>query len=104
MLKEISTIFTQIVGYGILMLEVIGAAMILVNGVRALILCLKNERKKSRLVMAEGITQALSFLLGSEVLHTIVAPDWEEVGLTCAILLMRAGVMMLLQWERKTGE
>ena len=104
MLKEISTVFTQIVGYGILMLEVIGAAMILVNGARALILCLKNERKKSRLVMAEGITQALSFLLGSEVLHTIVAPDWEEVGLTCAILLMRAGVMMLLQWERKTGE
>jgi len=41
-------------------------------------------------------------LLGSEVLKTIVAPGWTDIGMTCAIILMRAGVTVLLKWENKT--
>ncbi len=104
MLQTIDDIFCQVVGYGILALEIIGAAMIMVNGIRALVLVLRKQRKSSRVVMAEGITQGLSFLLGSEVLHTVIAPDWKDIGMTCAILLMRAGVVLLLQWEKKTED
>ena len=49
--------------------------------------------------MAEGIATALSFLLGSEVLKTIIAPDWMDLGMTAAILAMRAAMSVLIHWE-----
>ena len=50
----------------------------------------------------QGAMEALNLLLGSEVLKTIVAPGWTDIGMTCAIILMRAGVTVLLKWENKT--
>ena len=50
-------------------------------------------------VLAEGTTTALSFLLGGELLNTIIAPDWHDVGMTCAVLLMRAAMAVLIHWE-----
>lgn len=92
--------FAAVVEYGILFFETIGVAILLVSAVRALIsLCRKESHTK--LMLAEGISTALSFLLGSEVLKTIVAPDWSGIGMTCAILLMRAGMVVLIHWESK---
>jgi uncharacterized membrane protein len=42
--------------------------------------------------------------LVGEVLKTIIAPDWKDIGMTCAILLMRAAVTVLLHWERQHEE
>ena len=49
--------------------------------------------------MAEGIATALSFLLGGEALKTIIAPDWMDLGMTAAILAMRAAMSVLIHWE-----
>ena len=49
--------------------------------------------------MGEGITTALSFLLGGEALKTITAPNWMELGMTAAILAMRAAMAVLIHWE-----
>jgi uncharacterized membrane protein len=35
------------------------------------------------------------------VLKTIIAPDWKDIGMTCAILLMRAAMSLLIYWETK---
>lgn len=101
MLEQIRGFFDQGVGYAILFLEITGAVLILINAVQALIFLIKGNKRQSREEMAEGITLGLSFLLGSEVLNTIVAPDWQEIGMTCAILVMRAGINLLLYYERK---
>ncbi len=93
-------IFRIAVQYGILLFETIGVVILLVTAVKALI-CLTRSHSASKLEMAEGITTALSFLLGSEVLKTIVAPNWTEIGMTCVALLMRAGMAVLLHWESK---
>lgn len=92
--------FMHIVHYGILSLEAVGVVILLVYAVKALIAVFKSTHKSKRL-LAEGITTALSFLLGGEVLKTIAAPDWKDIGMTCAILLMRAAVTVLLHWEHK---
>ena len=94
----IDEIFEVIVEYGILILEIIGAALILIAGARALKTLLKKEGD-CKLVMAEGIVTALSFLLGGEALKTIIAPDWKDIGMTCAVLLMRAAMSLLIHWE-----
>ena len=92
--------FMHIVNYSILVLEAVGVIILLVFSVRALAAVFKSTSKCKHL-LTEGITTALSFLLGGEVLKTIVAPDWKDIGMTCAILLMRAAVTVLLYWEHK---
>ena len=98
MRATLETWFNQGVLYMILGLELIGVILIMVAGIRALI-HLFSDREQSRRDMNEGIVTALSFLLGSEVMRTIVAPGWTDIGMTCAILLMRAGINVLVHWE-----
>jgi len=101
MLESISDVFSTVVRYGILFLEITGAVLIVINAVQALYHLIRGNKKQTREEMAEGITLGLSFLLGSEVLKTIIAPDWKDLGMVCAILLMRAMVSILLHFERK---
>lgn len=100
MYETLEVIFATVVKYGILLFETIGVVILMVSAVRALLHLLKSQGDSKR-VLAEGVTTALSFLLGSEVLKTIVAPDWTEIGMTCAVLLMRAGMAILIHWENK---
>jgi len=103
MLESVQSIFQTVILYAILFLEAIGAVLIVYYSIRAFILLLKGKSKLSRTSLTEGITTGLSFLLGSEVLKTIVAPDWSSIGMTCAILLMRAAVTILVHWENKVA-
>jgi len=93
--------FIQIVYYLIMVLEMVGVIILLVYAGKALVAVFKSTHRCKQL-LSEGITTALSFLLGGEVLKTIVAPDWKDIGMTCAILLMRAAVTVLLHWESKS--
>ena len=92
--------FIQIVYYLIMVFEMVGVVILLVYAGKALAAVFKSAHNCKRL-LSEGITTALSFLLGGEVLKTIVAPDWKDIGMTCAILLMRAAVTVLLHWESR---
>ena len=98
MYESLERVFHIAVEYGILILEVIGAAIILVAAVRGFIGLLKMEAHY-RIELAEGIATALSFLLCGEALKTIIAPDWQDIGMTAAVLLMRAAMSVLLHWE-----
>ncbi len=101
MYQSLEHIFQLIMRYGILLLEIIGALIILYYSAKSVFFLLRQEHQKSRSAMTDGITTSLTLLLGSEVLNTIIAPGWTEIGMTCAILLMRAGVSILLKWESK---
>lgn len=98
MYEIVETYFRTIINYAILAVEIVGVAMLLVTAIQALGVVFKSK-EKSRHMLADGITTALSFLLASEVMKTIITPDWEEIGMTCAILLMRAGMTVLIHWE-----
>ena len=100
MYHVVEGIFKTVVQYGILILEAIGAFIILISAIRTLVGLLKKE-PDSKIALAEGIATALSFLLGSEALKTIIAPDWKDIGMTCAILLMRAAMSLLIHWETR---
>jgi len=100
MYHAIEGIFKAAVQYGILILEAIGAVIIFISAIRTLVGMMKKN-PDSKIELAEGIATALSFLLGSEALKTIIAPDWKDIGMTCAILLMRAAMSLLIHWETK---
>jgi uncharacterized membrane protein len=93
--------FEKILRYGITAVEIIGAVIVFFYTFRALYHLLRKDHAGCHSLLTEGISTGLSFLLGSEVLNTIIAPDWSAVGMTCAILLMRAGMTLLVHWENK---
>lgn len=101
MLETIDTVFERILNYAITGVEIVGALIILFYTVRALFCLLRKKHGVCRDFLTTGITTGLSFLLASEVLKTIIAPDWSEIGMTCAVLLMRAGMTLLVHWEDK---
>jgi len=102
MYEMIETKFQTIVYYAILVLEAVGVLIILYYSAKSIGFLLKKKHRESKHALTEGTTSGLSFLLGSEVLKTIVAPDWSAIGMTCAILLMRAAVTILVHWENKS--
>ena len=101
--NALGSYFMTFVSDCIFVLEGVGVVILLVYTVRALIAMFRNIHSCKRL-LTEGITTALSFLLVGEVLRTIVAPDWKDIGMTCAILVMRAAVTLLLYWEHRQEE
>ena len=101
MFEQIEETFQEIIRYGILALEAVGTIVILFFAVRSLIALLKKDLKRRHHEMATGITTGLSFMLGSEVLNTLIHHGWSNIGMTCAILLMRAGITVLIHWENK---
>ena len=58
-----------------------------------------RKEKNIRLELAQGITLALSFKMGGEVLRTVVVREWEELGILGAIIVLRAALTFLLHWE-----
>ena len=98
MYEMIENLFRETLNYAILAVEVVGVVMLLVTAIKALCVVFRSK-VECRNLLAEGISTALSFLLASEVMKTIIAPDWSDIGMTCAILVMRAGMTVLIHWE-----
>ena len=97
-------VLNLIVRYGVLILDFIGAALILCRSVFAVIRLFQGHFRFSHRNLTEGISTGLSFLLAGEVLETIVDRDWTSIWITCAVFLMRAAVSILVHWENKTEE
>ena len=100
MYEILESVFHVIVEYGILILEIVGAAIILIAGIRGIVGLVKH-RRAFKIELASGIATALEFLLAGEALKTLITPDWQAIGMTCAILLMRASISLLVHWESK---
>lgn len=98
MYETIHHVFHTAVEYGVLLLEIIGAVLIFIAAVKGLILLIRKD-PNSKIELAEGIATALGFLLASEALESIMSPDWQTIGTTCAILAMRAAMHVLIHWE-----
>lgn len=101
MLEMAEHVLDLIIHYSVLILEFIGAVLILYRCARAVINLFQCRAKLCHKTLTEGITTGLSFLLASEVLKTIIDRDWTSIGMTCAILLMRAAISILVHWESK---
>ena len=98
--------FDIFIKYIVLLIELIGT-IILIYAVVSAIIGLFKHHKHVRLKLAEGIALALEFKIGGELLRTVIVRDWEELLILGAIILLRAALTFLIQWEikieRKSG-
>lgn len=98
--EKIENVFLIIVNYCVLIVELIGVAILLWAVVRAII-GLVRKKERTRLALAEGIALALEFKLGSELLRTLIVREWQELLILGAVILLRAALTFLIQWEIK---
>ena len=96
--EKIEGIFDIGVFYIILLIELIGIAILMYTVGKALV-GLFRRQDRVRLDLAEGIALALEFKLGGELLRTVIVRQWEELLILGAIVLLRAAMTFLIQWE-----
>lgn len=99
--EKLEALFTAIVQYGVLVIELIGVCVVLWAVIRALI-TLFRQGEKLRLQLAEGIALALEFKMGGELLRTVIVREWSELLILGAVILLRAAMTFLIQWEIHT--
>ncbi|MCH5153566.1 MAG: DUF1622 domain-containing protein, partial [Clostridiales bacterium] len=61
-----------------------------------------KKHEHVRLKLAEGIALSLEFKIGGELMKTVIARTWEELGILGAVILLRAALTFLIQWEIRT--
>ena len=89
-----------IVKYLVLLVELVGI-VILVHAIISAIIGLFKRQPHVRLKLAEGIALALEFKMGGELLRTVIVREWNELLILGAIILLRAALTFLIQWEIK---
>ena len=98
--------FDIFIKYIVLLIELVGTIVLIYAIVSAIIGLFKHHRHV-RLKLAEGIALALEFKIGGELLRTVVVRNWEELLILGAVILLRAALTFLIQWEikieRKSG-
>lgn len=99
--ESVEHIFTVIVQYSILLMELIGVLIILWTVGQCIYCVIKKKHRNLRLLLAHGIAFALEFKLGGEVLRTILARSFEELGIIACVIALRAALTFLLHWEVK---
>ena len=102
----LSKYFDLIVQYLILLIELVGI-VVLVYAIVSAIIGLFKRQPHVRLKLAEGIALSLEFKMGGELLRTVIVREWNELLILGAIILLRAALTFLIQWEirieRKNG-
>lgn len=93
-------LFGGIINYAILLIECVGVCVLLWAIVRAVIQLFRGN-EHVRLMLAEGIALSLEFKMGSELLRTLIVREWSELLILGAIILLRAALTFLIQWEIK---
>ena len=93
--------FEMLVSYSILLMELIGVMIILWTVGKCIYCLIQRKHKNLRLLLAHGIAFALDFKLGGEVLRTILARSFEELGVIACVIALRAALTFLLHWEVK---
>lgn len=92
-----------IVQASILFFEFSGVGVLIFSGVRGVIsYCRKDVF--TRLNLAKGMSMALEFKLGSEILRTVIVRDISEVFMVGLIIILRATLTFLIHWEIKNAE
>ena len=92
--------FVYFLEYSILFIELVGALALVCTVIKTVVGIFRKKRG-IRLELAEGIALALEFKMGGELLRTVIVRQWSEILILGSIILLRAALTFLIQWEIK---
>ncbi len=99
-LEIIEKYFVYFLEYCIIFIELVGALVLVYTVVKTVVGILRKKRG-IRLALAEGIALALEFKMGGELLRTVIVREWSEILILGSVILLRAALTFLIQWEIK---
>ena len=92
--------FHDFIEFLILAIEIIGVGILVFATVRALYELFRHKGEV-KLDLAEGIGLALEFKMVGELLRTVVVRELEELAILGIVIVLRAAIAFLVQWEIK---
>ena len=101
MYHQIEEIFKQVILYCTMAMEMAGVLIVVITAVRCLYGYVRG-RQHLRIELAEGISLALLFKMGGEVLRTVIVRTWDELAILGAIIVIRGALTFLLHCEIRT--
>ncbi|MGN0759520.1 MAG: DUF1622 domain-containing protein [Candidatus Ventricola sp.] len=99
MMNLIEVFFTTGVEFIIHILEIMGIVVICVGAVRDFIDYFTGRDKNVKLDLAESMALGLEFMLGGEILRTVIAHELSDILLVGAIIVLRVALTLLIHWE-----
>jgi uncharacterized membrane protein len=93
-----SELFAAVFGY-------VGIAIILYGGLKGFVHFLhatvsrKGHIPHIRIELAAHLSLGLEFLVGKDIVETIVDPSWDDLGKLIVVVLLRTGVSLFLEYE-----
>lgn len=100
-LDEVSFLVSEIVGF-------IGVAIMAYGSLLAawhFLECTFNYKKdglpRIRIELGKHLALGLEFLVGKDIIESIVRPSWDDLGKLAAIIILRTAVTFMLSWELK---
>ena len=84
----------------ILLFEFIGVIVVVIAGLRGIVEY-GTHSPDSRVHVAKGMAMGLEFMLGSEILRTVVVREFNEIFIVAGIIALRAVLTLLIHWEIK---
>ncbi len=88
------------VEYVILAFEIVGILMLIYTGIKGLVNVSKKDPEVG-LKLCEGMGMALQFLMGGEILRTVIVSDMDGILHVGGIVVLRVALTLLTHWELK---
>lgn len=104
---DAEVVFREAIGAVVMGLEAAAALVILAAAVRALLRFARRELREGgrpgagsiRGDFGRSLLLGLDFAIGSDVLKVAVAPTYEQVSITALVVVVRAILTFVLQYE-----
>ena len=98
LISILELVLENIVHITMLLFEFIGVAVIIWSCLMALVKCISRS-EDTAVYLGKGLALGLEFLMGGEILRTVFANDWHEIGIIAGIIGLRTALSLVLHWE-----
>lgn len=100
MLQNVDELFILVINILTYMIGAIGILILTMAVFKAFVGYWKHvPNDQLQLSLAKGMQFSLQFLLGGEILHTIIAESWDGILIVGAIIVLRFALNFTIHWE-----
>ena len=99
-LEALELLQRYVVDIAIIGFEFVGIFVLIVTGLKGIQNYVKKD-SRLRLNLATGMASGLEFMLGGEILRTIIAHEFSQIATVGGIIVLRVALTLLIHWEIK---
>lgn len=100
-LDEVSFFMAEVIGFIGVAVMVYGCTNAAYRYVTCMMLHKVEELPYIRIILGKHLSLGLEFLVGKDIIESIVRPSWDDLGKLAAIIALRTAVTFMLSWELK---